>query len=1193
MSTTYNFTYTLTSEETQNEAYNNVTAASAKIEYAPTSHFFVDESKLSSPITANYVTDAFGPVSTSLTTKYRATSKVRAASTDPVKVFAVCGGQVLIQPQTDDATKVNLILKPSASYAPLKIKYFIYRGINKADLIGNNILKPIANNDPNQPIFLNKLWNQYIAFNTSLKDPSTGENFPPPTEFPSALIGYDENQSDATLIENYFTKKEINISYQIPSCNAGEHLGNFTGEIGLDIVLDHGDYQLQNQEELFKFDLKFARKKEHVFDTATIPSSTPIKIKRYQEYIHQFMDAAAFWGSHIQCGSIKTINNATSIKTNNDIFTKILNKYQTQNKIYVYIQAENNRSYNYYDTTRKVFGFNPTGQLNNTSGWPIIIAELTVTDNTPTRELVTFNLEYNIDIRIPVHQRHIALNVISPNNNISQFPLLERPNKPATIPDFIIDKTADISTVFQVNGTKSCANFLMIYGNLKQRFPLKKYYNDLFPVNFNTNFLLPTIETEEMSSWATYDKSRMVNLDYVLEIGASIQNKLVFDNGKGPAVLGIPQRKARRLYMAILKSNSNHQSTQYDNLNIDTVTSGICKYTPKPKPEPEFGSEPEQYVQNIYNSTDFLVCKRKFVGGVDINSLSLVHKITFSKKNSYFHLGITEEEYNKLVYGQINIPAAVPPTPISQFLPNDADNVFFHLEEDLSFYNPNAQKFKVGLRFEDATGNISILFPEIANEVFVYTTDNFYFFSEEYSAYQEYATTDYVRNYEEKIGLEIKDFNKTYEDWFIEKDSGMKNKVDTFISALTKIKNTSTFYNSAKTLVENSALGIWNQAVITVQANATTTPDDRPLYWARIKMQVALKSHPYFNGGENAGDLEDLILLFEEKSRNYNGINFSNANGKKKILITGFDPFQLESNKNQSNPSGVSASYLHGKTIGNSYIQTMIFPVRYRDFDGKANNFSGKGNGVVEQYIAPLIGSSSNADNKADMVITISQSGLGNYNIDRFATINRGGDSDNLNAIREKNSDSVILDSSEQDLIWIETTLPKAMAMDGGATQAPDEWKHFTVYAQHYKLLDDSSTIKEDPTYLFKWDPGIDNYVALYPNKIFTTSKKDHNLLDNGTKKRIIEGSGSNYLSNEIFYRVALSRERWKKANSGKNFPTGHFHIAYIQQAPRDLTDKYFGSNRTVYDESIKQLKTVESRIALIPSDLKIENNLF
>lgn len=105
----------------------------------------------------------------------------------------------------------------------------------------------------------------------------------------------------------------------------------------------------------------------------------------------------------------------------------------------------------------------------------------------------------------------------------------------------------------------------------------------------------------------------------------------------------------------------------------------------------------------------------------------------------------------------------------------------------------------------------------------------------------------------------------------------------------------------------------------------------------------------------------------------------------------------------------------------------------------------------------------------------------------------------------------------------------------------------------------------------------------LFLDKYLQQVKKTDNLFDiNNKKKRIIEGSGSYYLSNEIFYRVSLARERWQLLNPAQQkFPTGHFHIAYIQQSPRDLTEKYFKSNRTIYDELVKLIKTVQERITL------------
>ena len=92
----------------------------------------------------------------------------------------------------------------------------------------------------------------------------------------------------------------------------------------------------------------------------------------------------------------------------------------------------------------------------------------------------------------------------------------------------------------------------------------------------------------------------------------------------------------------------------------------------------------------------------------------------------------------------------------------------------------------------------------------------------------------------------------------------------------------------------------------------------------------------------------------------------------------------------------------------------------------------------------------------------------------------------------------------------------------------------------------------------------------------------------------ITVGSGGNYLSNEIFYRVALARERWQKNNPNEGkFSTGHFHVAYIQESPKDLTDKYFNSNCTILDELKKLIQTVQERITIGINNYNNENDLF
>ena len=90
----------------------------SKIKYSPDTHFFVDHANLATPLPANLATDAYGPVNGSATTKFSTTSVIRVSALSAV--YAICDGQLLIQPHTGDATKVNLILKTIRIFCSVK-----------------------------------------------------------------------------------------------------------------------------------------------------------------------------------------------------------------------------------------------------------------------------------------------------------------------------------------------------------------------------------------------------------------------------------------------------------------------------------------------------------------------------------------------------------------------------------------------------------------------------------------------------------------------------------------------------------------------------------------------------------------------------------------------------------------------------------------------------------------------------------------------------------------------------------------------------------------------------------------------------------------------------------------------------------------------------------------------------------------
>ncbi|MDR2979585.1 MAG: hypothetical protein LBV02_03980 [Bacteroidales bacterium] len=685
--------------------------------YNPKSHFFVDHAVLGEPEEA----DAFGPVTMMLDSSltppalvstnpeiyYRTTSFVRADTANPAKVFAICDGRILLQPVEGKPAKVNLVLKPEVSYSPLKIKYFIYRELDKADLIdGDNALVPIDGSNANQPAFLKRLWEAFESYNASI--PGTML----PIVFNADRIGYDALElPESMTIDGAFNRYESG-AYQLPRCDAGMQLGRFSERIGLDIILDDGDYQQEYLSELFLFDLAYARKSEHVFDISTISAPTPTKTARYRELVLRFLDAAAFWGSHIKCGSI-ALHDAGAIGSTERIYSDILRRYRTKDTVCIHILAERGRSYNYYDMPGSKRGLSfelslkiPTDYCE-TSGWPILLKKY---DAQQEENTIHGIMQSEVDPSIANEtERFTALDIIAPGLGGQRFPQKYAPGiKRGVVGPLYIDAWAWEGKV--------CASFVFINACLTQVFPVPGYFNELWPADAKPAFAIP-VDGADYTSWCAYGRSRIVNLGDALSTGAVIQNKVVFDTGKNAA--SSPAAKKRRLFVAALKDNTTHD-TELDNLNVECFTSCF-----------DNGLRYEDYTRHLYGD-GFSVYRGTFADGAEVvNSLCLFHEKNLWKRKSFFQLGMTEDEHGAVMGA----------------LPAGADNVFFHLEE-LPFYNPpgsgatgppgseNVRKFKLGLSCENDSGSIDILFP--ATDIAIYSLDGCYFFSKGYAAYQTF-----------------------------------------------------------------------------------------------------------------------------------------------------------------------------------------------------------------------------------------------------------------------------------------------------------------------------------------------------------------------------------------------------------------------------------------------------------------------
>ncbi|WP_347220137.1 hypothetical protein [Chryseobacterium sp.] len=279
-------------------------------------------------------------------TVFRTTSKVSLNGTG--KIYTICQGQVFLQPCGGDSTKVNAILKPfNQPIKGLAIKYIVYRGLNRSDFFEGDLIRSTATTG-----FVDVIRKEFTGLYNML-----GITVPP---FTAQHIGFPvgNSQSADDLIDDYFLKiskvqttgtttTEIDTkkAFELPMIPRGTHLGNAIGSVGIDIVLNEGDYTVANDPNPFQLNLAFARSADHVLDQAI--GNTPFKKKLMRETATQFLDIAAFYGLHTQGkGKIHMSDNSV-LQTVEEIASQI-SGFKTADTTYLYIQGSRQRSYNFY-----------------------------------------------------------------------------------------------------------------------------------------------------------------------------------------------------------------------------------------------------------------------------------------------------------------------------------------------------------------------------------------------------------------------------------------------------------------------------------------------------------------------------------------------------------------------------------------------------------------------------------------------------------------------------------------------------------------------------------------------------------------------------------------------------------------------------------------------------------------------------
>ena len=319
----------------------------------------------------------------------------------------------------------------------------------------------------------------------------------------------------------------------------------------------------------------------------------------------------------------------------------------------------------------------------------------------------------------------------------------------------------------------------------------------------------------------------------------------------------------------------------------------------------------------------------------------------------------------------------------------------------------------------------------------------------------------------------------------------VSQRYNPFITSITQAVKASSDENRISQSVAKIAHRLWQQAVRDVQSGSN---DDRPLYWSRLAMKRALKSiSPSFKIA--SWQREVLLRSVETASRGLNDVSFSDES-QIKILLTGFDPFFLDRDISQSNPSGLAALALDGFkfTVNGkqAQIETVMIPVRFKDFD----------DGMIESILTPVY-----RDKLADMVLTVSM-GRTDFDIERYPSRNRSANApDNLN---------VYTGASK--------THPKAPLLNGSILNGA-EFVEFTLPVTAMQAVKG------------KWKVNDNANISTIKNGGFV-AKSLYQLRNEIS----VTGSGGGYLSNEISYRSLRLMQQYKVS-----IPVGHIHTPRVK----------------------------------------------
>lgn len=712
------------------------------------SHFFIESGGFS---TQDGPTQSFGPVSP---TKFRLTSKFTI--TESKKAFSICKGVVLIQPQTGNSNKVNLILRPYKQPFPgLNIKYFIYRGLKKSDFF-TTATEPliIATNGTSTSDFINKINTDFSDFNKDQKD--ANGNLPP---FTAKYIGYNPSVDDDVALSSFFFKEsefvdangtfEESDAFELPLIDAGKSLGNFyfgdNSECGIDVVLNYGDYKHNFDNGEFDFNLEYARAAEANIEL----SGDAFSQKLQREQSTQFIDIAAFYGLFVPKDSVGVVTaGALTEKKGSDIYTSIINKFATKNNWYVYIQSDRTRSYDFYGN----YKISATGPENlktglivdatahevitspvtyGTLGWPVMINTQQQTAETTTNNLyLQFTTDNNNNTAFYGQIANVAN--AQKDNFINADGLIIPPDADGNY-QFLTSKV-QLTTPAVAGQNIATLNILLYQGIINQYDGEKitdengqeitltgqaNFFDDVFNLIHAKPLL--TLSGDQNFSRMTSEKLNLINEFYdKKQQGISVVQTLTVNDVIETGIEEIPP-VARVTYLTEAADVMNNAVSASGSTTPDTKTTASASGAVTQNKTYEL-PDPYYYTRKIFTDGT------QTITGLELKTLD-------GSTPAKIILGLTKTENNTI---------------IKVLITNDLKNprlflidLFQDGNELFSPENIKYRKYKVAIVAEGQDGKKILFKPE--DDVFVYSLDRNYHFSKGYSEHMPDPTLAKLR----------------------------------------------------------------------------------------------------------------------------------------------------------------------------------------------------------------------------------------------------------------------------------------------------------------------------------------------------------------------------------------------------------------------------------------------------------------